>query len=192
LHPRTILAATALAAALVVPTVASATDKQAGPGDKDVPAAWQNRDQSSGSNSQAVGGQGSNSAAVGQIGGAPSTVGQIGGSTPAATGGHGSTEQAVGGTTPTGQGGGDGTAPVESAIACAPVKGKAPKDDTNPSKSSKSDPHDKTPSSKVPKDDDATLEDELRERQEMMKRLTDILNETQQRIDDVTRSITSP
>jgi hypothetical protein len=171
LQRRIILAATALAAALVVPTVASATDKEVGPGDKPSPPGMENRAQGAGgsSTSQAVGGQGSNSAQVGQIGGAPSTVGS----------------------TPTGQAGGDGTTPaMESAITCAPAKSKTPKD---PAKTPKGEAHGDKTTSDVPKgDDEAALEAELREQQELLDQLTDLLNQMQQRNRDVTRSITNP
>ncbi|HEX5782905.1 MAG TPA: hypothetical protein VFX80_13340 [Solirubrobacteraceae bacterium] len=183
---RIILAATALAAALIVPNLASATDKQAGPGDRAVPEAWQNRDQGGNTSTQnrmAVGG-GPNSSTAGQIGGAPSTVGQIGGSTP--------TGQGVG-STPTGTGTGQagGPEPTESAIACGPIKkGKAPKDDAAHEKKTPTLP--KSDAGDPADDDEATLEAELREQQELMDRLTDLLNQMQQRHNDVTRSVTAP
>lgn len=175
---RIILAATALAAALIVPTLASATDKQAGPGDRAVPEAWQNRDQGGNTSTQnrmAVGGgPGSNAATSGQIGGSMPT-GQAVGSTPTGTG--------------TGQAG--GPEPTESAIACGPIKkSKAPKDDAAHEKKAPTLP--KSDAGDPADDDEASLEVELREQQELMDRLTDLLNQMQQRRNDVTRSVTAP
>jgi hypothetical protein len=192
LQRRIILAATALAAALIVPTLASATDKQVGPGDRSVPEAWQNRDQggnTSAQNQMAVGGP--NSAPMGPAGGSTPTGTGVG----QALGGQGPTQQLtghVGGSTPTGQAGGDGTtAPIEAAITCGPAKGKTPKDGTSPTKGSKNDEGRERTSPDVPKgDDEAALEDELREQQEMLDRLTDLLNQMQQRNNDLTRGIT--
>lgn len=202
MHRRIILAA--LAAALAVPAVASATDKQAGPGDRAVPEAWQNRDQTvGGSTSQAVGGQGANNATVGRIGNAANVGQTVGGSTPAATGvgGSGLTQQAVGyvgGSTPAATGG-DGTTPMESAYSCGSAKDKVAKSDPVSTKFSKGDPtvdlksselpHDEPQSSK-PGEDTEDLEDQLREQREMVDRLTQLLNEMHQRQQDVTRSIT--
>jgi hypothetical protein len=192
LQRRIILAATALAAALVVPTLASATDKVVGPGDRGITEAMQNRLQggsnsqnqmavggpgqgSNGSNSQiqmAVGGHGhgSNDATVGQIGGTP--TGQVG-STPTGTG--------------VGQAGGNGA--TESPLACGSVKSKTPKHGpADEPKSSKLPKDDHTKSSKLPKGDADELEQEIGAQQELMDQLIDLLNQSHQRQKDVIRA----
>jgi hypothetical protein len=79
---------------------------------------------------------------------------------------------------------------MESAITCAPAKSKTPKD---PAKTPKGEAHGDKTTSDVPKgDDEAALEAELREQQELLDQLTDLLNQMQQRNRDVTRSITNP
>jgi hypothetical protein len=178
LQRRIILAATALAAALVVPTLASATDKVVGPGDRGITEAMQNRLQggSNPQNQMAVGGQeqGSNDATVGQIGGTP-------------------TGQAVGqvGSTPTGTGAGQavGNGPKESPLACGSVKSKTPKHGpADDPKSSKLPKDDHTKSSKLPKGGADELEKEIGAQQKLMDQLIDLLNQSHQRQKDVIRA----
>lgn len=167
---RIILAAAALAAVLAVPAAAFATDKAVD--DKSATAAL-DKDPIGGSTSQAVGGPNSREAAVGQIGGSTSTatgVGQAG--------------------VP------ESTSPMQSAIVGSPycgeaaAKSKASKKDASSPKLPKHEAGDDVIPSKLPKGDDEGLEDELREQQEQLDRLTDLLNQMQQTRDDVIRSIT--